>query len=166
MAESVHASTSRPSAFRRGITSYIMFCGICCPLRVEFPAYIAGILAPYCIEERFHICHLYIAKWKFAILSPLLQKAHEFQIGSFEFRFIPDRDIVHFPNYSTFEITYVSNISTSPFRPIVTDLWASFLHIFFRVRFGKYKDFLSSLIIQSFASLSTSLPYCTFNIIA
>jgi len=67
MAESVHASISRPSDFRT-----LFYVGICCTLTGVYPAYIAGILASHCIKERFHICHLYIAKCKSAILGPLL----------------------------------------------------------------------------------------------
>jgi hypothetical protein len=67
----------------------LAFCslGICCAFTGLYPAYIAGVLDKYCMEDDFCMCHLYISKSTSAILGPLLQKAIEFTIGSFNFQF-------------------------------------------------------------------------------
>ena len=65
------------------------FCslGICCALTDLYPAYIAGVLDKYCLDDDFCICHLYIAKSTSTILGPLLKKAAKFTIGSFDLQF-------------------------------------------------------------------------------
>ena len=59
--------------------------GICCAITGLYPAYIAGILDKLSMEDDVCVCHFYIAKSTSTILGPLLQKATEFTIGSFNF---------------------------------------------------------------------------------
>ena len=83
------------------------FCslGMCYALTKLYPAYIVGMLGRHSMEEEFCLCHLYFAKSTSAILGPLLRKAREFTIGSFDFRFKPNGVYDHFPDYSTYKIS-------------------------------------------------------------
>ena len=117
MVQPIHTCKSGPSGFRPGTTSYVMFPRYL--LHSYGTAYIAGMLDSHYIQERFHIFHLYIEKSTSAMLGPLLQKAHEFKIWYFDFRFIYDRDYAKFPDYSTYEITY--ECVTLHFRLVLVD---------------------------------------------
>ena len=84
------------------------FCslGICCASTGLYPAYIAGVLNKYCLEEDFCICHLYIAKSISAILGPLLTEAAKFTIGSFDFQFRYREAFEHYADYSAYDVSY------------------------------------------------------------
>ena len=97
------------------------FCslGICCAITGQYPAYIAGMLSRHTMEEEFCVCHLYFAKSTSANWGPFLRKAHEFKIGSFDFRFKQYRDYEHFPDYSTYKISYEGETLT--FQLVLVD---------------------------------------------
>jgi hypothetical protein len=103
-AGAVHACKSRPSAFRPSTTSDVLI--NMCMLRPYRPAYIVGMLDRHCMEYDFCVCHLYIAKNTSTILGPLLQKATEFTIGSFEFRFISHGTFERYADFSAYYISY------------------------------------------------------------
>jgi len=77
------------------------FCslGICCTFTGLYPAYIAGVLDKYCLEDDCCICHLYVAKSTSAILGTLLKKAAKFTIGSFDFQFSSREAFEHYADY-------------------------------------------------------------------
>ena len=79
---------------------------VCCALTGLYPAYIVGMLDRHCMEYDFCVCHLYIAKNTSTILGPLIQKATEFTIGSFEFRFISHGTFERYADFSAYYISY------------------------------------------------------------
>jgi len=86
----------------------LAFCslGICCAFTGLNPAYIAGVLDKYCLEDDSCSCHLYIAKSTSAILGPLLKQASKFTIGSFDFQFSSREAFEHYADYSAYDVSY------------------------------------------------------------
>jgi hypothetical protein len=96
------------------------FCslGICCDHTGIYPAYIAGMLGAYYIEEKLFICHLYRTKNEYAIFSTLLRKTNGYKIEPFDFRLTNEREYEIYHEYSPYEITY-ENVSLS-FRIVLS----------------------------------------------
>jgi hypothetical protein len=74
------------------------FCslGICCALTGLYPAEISGMLGQNYGGTNFHMPFLH-CKITFAILGLLFHKAYQSTVGSFGFRFMPNRDHGIFP---------------------------------------------------------------------
>jgi len=71
------------------------FCslGICCAFTGQYPAYIAGVLDKYCLEDDFCICHLYIAKSISTILGPSSKDPLNLQWVPLTFNSDPERPL-------------------------------------------------------------------------
>ena len=61
-------------------------------------------------NEKLSIQHLYITKEIF-FFGPRLPKNADFQIEPFEFRLVDEQEFEHYPDYSSYEITYESATS-------------------------------------------------------
>jgi len=92
--------------FVRALLQAFCSLGICCPFSGLYPAYIAGVLEKYCLEDDFCICLLYVAKCTAAILEPLLKKAAKFTIGSFDFQFRSREVFDSYADYSAYDVSY------------------------------------------------------------
>ena len=106
LARAVHACTLRPSTFRPCTTSGVLFTRYMLRPYRPIPSYIAGMLDRHCMEEDF--CFTFIhCQTQFHHLGPLLQKATDFTIGSFDFRFRSRGAYERYAFFSAYDISYL-----------------------------------------------------------
>ena len=97
------------------------FCSldICCSFVVTYPAYIAGVLSSHYVDE-LRLSQLCIARTDSHILDNIYRKFPNFTIGPYKFHLTAEDEYASFPDYSVYEITYVS--VTVPFLITVIDV--------------------------------------------
>jgi len=98
------------------------FCSmdICCALVGTYPAYIAGVLSSYYVDE-LRVSQLCIARTDSPILENIYRKVPSFTIGPYKFHLNKEDDeYASFPDYSVYEITHDG--VTVPFHFTVVDV--------------------------------------------
>jgi len=106
LADTVHTCTSRTSAFRPGTTSGVLIIRYMLCLYRPISCLQCRYTGKYCMEYKFCMCHLYIAKSTSTILGSLLQKATIFTIGSFNFQFRSHGAFERDADISAYNISY------------------------------------------------------------
>ena len=91
----------------------------CCALVGTYPAYIAGVLSSYYVDE-LRVSQLCIARTDSPILENIYRKFPNFTIGTYKFHLIAEDEYVSFPDCSAYAIT--RDDVTVPFQFTVIDV--------------------------------------------
>jgi hypothetical protein len=138
MGVAVHAFTARSTAFRLCTTSGVFTIFMLRPYRAISCLYRGNAFSSLYGGRILHMPSIR-SKKHFRHLGASHMKENEFTTGSFDFRFKRNGYYDHFPDYSTYKISY--EVVTLTFQQVLVDashgLLVSFMHIFCSVHLGK-----------------------------